>query len=444
VRLSDCQRCGAGVGFKNATLCWRCRSRSREAALRAPCPSCGRVLRLSVDTGRCVRCSRTCIDCGHRLRFKSSIRCLACRRRHAAAAAKSPCARCGRDGFIRAETGWCGTCSRAPAPPLAARPCSVCGQLRRKKGDGMCNRCWTRSPARPLTQAENLAATLDDPPEWLDAFAGFAADRHCIARACVMVSAVGRLLTDGEGPHPQALLERARRPGRSPGALARTLEEFFVTEHLAFGLDQHALLARGRRQRLLAGVPAPLHRPVADFAEHLLRCRDRARRAGTLPRTDTTIEHSLRVVRDVANYLHHLAGKHDWATVDAGDIEGFLARQPSSRPRRMAPLRRYFRWARQTKLILVDPTRGLPTPTGGAGSSEKRSLWPNSAACSADGPATPACTPTKRSSASSPYSTPPRAPSCATYASTTSTATTTPRVSATVRTPSPSTRSAPP
>ena len=180
-----------------------------------------------------------------------------------AIAAKSPCPRCGRPGFIRAETGWCGSCSRRPSPPLVARPCSMCGELRRKKGEGMCHRCWTRSPTRPITQAENLLSSLEDPPDWLVGFASFAAERHCVARACVMVTAVGRLLRDGQPSQPQALLERARRPGRSAGSLARTLEEFFVTERLAFGLDQDARLALGRRQRRVNAVPAPLRPAVA-------------------------------------------------------------------------------------------------------------------------------------------------------------------------------------
>ena len=36
-----------------------------------------------------------------------------------------------------------------------------------------------------------------------------------------MVTAVGQLLCDGQPSQPQALLERARRPGRSAGPLAR-------------------------------------------------------------------------------------------------------------------------------------------------------------------------------------------------------------------------------
>ena len=142
----------------------------------------------------------------------------------------------------------------------------------------MCLRCWTRSPTRPVTQAENLMAALDTPPPWLVRFAEFATERHCVARACLMVSAVGRLATDGQPAHPQAMLERSRRPGRSAGALARTLEEFLVGEHLAFGLDQDARLAHGRRQRRVDAVPSS---PSAGG-------RRVRRSSGPLPRASST------------------------------------------------------------------------------------------------------------------------------------------------------------
>ncbi|MGH8997056.1 MAG: integrase, partial [Acidimicrobiales bacterium] len=360
MRLADCARCGGGIGFKNETLCHRCRATEREAALRAHCPGCGKLLRLDPETGRCVRCSRTCVDCGHPVRFKTCERCRACRVRGEAIAAKSLCRRCGRAGFIRTETGWCGSCSRRPSPPLPARPCSTCGALARKQGDGMCGRCWTRSPTRPVTQAVNLMAALDAPPEWLVRFAEFATERHCVARACLMVSAVSRLAVDGQSAHPQAMLERSRRPGRSAGALARTLEEFLVGEHLAFGLDQEARLAHGRRQRRVDATPATLRPAVAAFADHLVGSQRRARRAGTRPRADNTIEQTLSIVRDLARFLAGERATHDWSMVGVGDIDAFLAERPANQRRRLQTARQFFGWARKNKLVLVDPTRDLP------------------------------------------------------------------------------------
>ena len=356
MRIAECARCGGGVGRKAEVLCCRCRAADRETGRRANCPNCKEFLRLDPTTGRCVRCSRTCADCGHVLRFKSSVRCLACRRRSEAAAAKSPCPPCGRPGYIRAETGWCGTCSR-PRPPLPSRPCSVCGALKRKRGEGLCHRCRTRNPARPVNQALRLMDR--GAPEWLARFAEFAAERHCTERACLMVGAVGRLV-GGPGPsHPQALLERSRRPGRSAGALARSLEEFFLAEGLAFGLDQEARLAAGRRHRRVQAVPESLRPAVGAFSDHLVRSRERALRAGTRPRKDITIEHNLAIVRDLARFLATERSKQGWAVVAVDDIEAFLGAQPSNRRRRLQASRQFFGWARKNKLVLVDPTKGL-------------------------------------------------------------------------------------
>ena len=69
MRIADCARCGGGVGHKAEVLCCRCRAADREAQRRANCPNCNEFLRLDPTTGRCVRCSRTCADCGHVLRL---------------------------------------------------------------------------------------------------------------------------------------------------------------------------------------------------------------------------------------------------------------------------------------------------------------------------------------------------------------------------------------
>jgi integrase len=201
---------------------------------------------------------------------------------------------------------------------------------------------------------------LEDPPEWLVRFAEFATERHCVARACLMVSAVGRLSSDGEPNHPQALLERSRSEGRSAGALARTLEEFLVGEHLAFGLDQETRLANGRRQRRVDAVPTSLRPAVQAFAEHLVGSRERARRAGTRPRTDVTLEQTLSIVRDLARFIVSERAKQEWSIVEVGDIEAFLGQRPANRQRRLQASRQFFRWAQQNKAVLVDPTRDLP------------------------------------------------------------------------------------
>lgn len=234
----------------------------------------------------------------------------------------------------------------------------------------MCRRCWMRHPDRARTQADNLADTLDDPPWWLGNFAEFAAERFSMHRACVMISALGRLLRDGDPANPQALLERSRHQGRSAGSLVRTLDDFFVAHQLAFGLDQAARLAAGRRQRRVEATPEPLQPTVRLFCEHLIRSRERARRVGTHPRADSTIEATLAIIRDLAIFITGERAKTDWATTQPCDIEAFLNTQPANRPRRLSAARQFFRWARRNKIVLVDPTTDI-TLTAGRGFTGK-------------------------------------------------------------------------
>jgi site-specific recombinase XerD len=91
----------------------------------------------------------------------------------------------------------------------------------------------------------------------------------------------------------------------------------------------------------------------------MLAARQRARRAGTRPRTDHTIETALAIVRDLARFLAADRSKQDWALADVHDIEAFLATRPKARKRRLTVLRQFFRFARAQKIILTDPARGL-------------------------------------------------------------------------------------
>lgn len=91
----------------------------------------------------------------------------------------------------------------------------------------------------------------------------------------------------------------------------------------------------------------------------MLRSRERALRAGTKPRTDTTIEAALAAVRDLATFMDNTLGKRDWALADVHDIEAFLATLPKGRKRRLTVLGQFFRFARTQKIVLVDPTSGL-------------------------------------------------------------------------------------
>ena len=95
------------------------------------------------------------------------------------------------------------------------------------------------------------------------------------------------------------------------------------------------------------------------FAAELLQNQERARRAGTRPRTDHTIDKALATIRDLALFLGSHRGKLDWSLVDVHDVEAFLGVLPKARQRRLTVLRQFFRFARTHKVVLVDPTRGL-------------------------------------------------------------------------------------
>ncbi|MFD5756919.1 site-specific integrase, partial [Streptomyces sp. NPDC127044] len=185
------------------------------------------------------------------------------------------------------------------------------------------------------------------------------AARHCVGRACGFVADLGRLLQDEHSNSPQALIERSRRPGRSMGSFARALEDFFTLRGLALPTDQAERLATGRRKRRVEAVPEPLRPAVIAFDASRMRAQDRARRAGTRPRSDHTLETALATMRDLAVFLTNHRGKTDWALVDVHDVEAFLVTLPKGRKRRLTVLRQFFRFARSQKMVLVEPTRTL-------------------------------------------------------------------------------------
>ena len=101
-----------------------------------------------------------------------------------------------------------------------------------------------------------------------------------------MIGILARLLADEHPNDPQAVLDRARRPGRSIGSLARGLQNFFAERRLAPPTDHPERLAAGRRQRRIDATPQALRPAVRAFAASLLQNRQRARAAATRPRTD--------------------------------------------------------------------------------------------------------------------------------------------------------------
>lgn len=378
----DCAGCGAPVGIIGREHCCRCEAKIRGEAAKAECPGCGKQRVLQEETGRCIVCSRCCAQCGHLVRRSEDTLCRDCRRKARQEAAKQDCPRCGRPGLLREATGWCGPCSRPRQQKDPPRECTQCGQFRRHAGLGMCSACFQRRPDRAFVAGAGLAARLASPPDWLDGFTAHLAGAYSPARACQLITALGRLLDeDGQPVHPQALLERARWQGRSMGPLARSLETFFTEQGLALPTDHAGQLAAGRRRRRVGAVPGPLRPAVDGFASWMLAARERARRAGTRPRSDHTVEAALATMRDLALFLAGERGKQDWALADVHDIEAFLATLPRARKRRLTVLRQFFRFARSRKVILADPTRGLTArdPRGFTGQTlllkEQRELF---------------------------------------------------------------------
>jgi site-specific recombinase XerD len=161
------------------------------------------------------------------------------------------------------------------------------------------------------------------------------------------------------------VLAAVRQP--SPGlpaaqALARALEAFFTSARLALPADTAAQAAAARRGRRVTETPAAFRAVAARFRDAQLRDRDRARRAGTRPRTDRTLEINLTAVRDLARYLAaSRPAVTGWQLAAASDLEAFLATitSPGNRARQLHALRVFFRWARSQRIILADPTRGL-------------------------------------------------------------------------------------
>ncbi len=151
------------------------------------------------------------------------------------------------------------------------------------------------------------------------------------------------------------------RSGRSPGDTARLLEAFLVHRGLVLASDERGRLAHGRRARRIERCPLPL-RPAAErYAAWLLSGRERARRVGEQPLTDHTIEQRLAVLAALAARLDR-DGVCDWATCSRPHIEAFLA-TGRDRGFRLAALRNFFRFARQQRICLTDPTDGSRAPT---------------------------------------------------------------------------------
>jgi hypothetical protein len=114
-----------------------------------------------------------------------------------------------------------------------------------------------------------------------------------------------------------------------------------------------------------------------------MRAQDRARRAGTRPRSDHTLETALATMRDLALFLMNHRAKADWALVDVHDVEAFLVTLPNGRKRRLTVLRQFFtcyvirRWEGSAGRG-HRPGRRRSPPRGGRRDGGYRALLPRS------------------------------------------------------------------
>ena len=305
-----------------------------------------------------------CADCGHDGKLHARGRCTPCYWRAKHDAAKEVCPGCGERWRLRPtpQGPRCHRCIRRARPRKQPTPrrCRRCGQVRRHAAHGLCNACYQRDAVRVggwIQGAEERLGELC--PEWFGAFAGWLLERSATGVSLRHLRRVERALNVGV-ERPAALIPAVSdggRSGRSPGDTARLLEAFLVHRGLVLASDERGRLARGRRARRIERCPLPL-RPAAErYAAWLLSGRERARRVGEQPLTDHTIEQRLAVLAALAARLDR-DGVCDWATCSRTHIEAFLA-TGRDRGFRLAALRNFFRFARQQRICLTDPTDGL-------------------------------------------------------------------------------------
>jgi len=304
-----------------------------------------------------TRAQGTCRDCGHHGDLIGHGRCGRCYGRARYQAIKAVCPRCQHTAILGRQDGLCPLCRQASHLPP---PCVACGRQGPLQGRGRCPRCYHHDATRVPEAAERLANDMSRPPLWWNGFADYLADRMHPDRAITLL----RLLAPHLGPNtgPAGALQATDRSARQSSALNRLLRAYFVHAHLMLPDDSTAATASTRRARRVAEVPIGFRVIVAAFDDAQLQARERARRAGTRPRADHTLEINLSAVRDLTRFLTATrSAVTGWQLVTRADVEAFLATlpNPGNRTRNLHALQVFFRWARTRRLLLADPTGGL-------------------------------------------------------------------------------------
>jgi integrase len=362
----DCHRLGRIAAFGH---CPRCYERHRQGRPYGPHENVEPGARHAAGWRRAQRATRACVDCGRVGDHHAFGRCTPCYHRHRKQAAKRRCTACDQLANLWPGTEICGRCHRRARPRRPPRPptprlCAACGELRIHHCFGRCYRCQATNPAYPVIYAARLAVRLQragqPPPAWLAGFAEHVAARRSPTAAAELLRRLGRLLRTGV-TEPTAILAAASTRGIGGGPLARALESFFCDAHLLAPGVHASQVARAKRARRVAEVPAVFRPLVAGFDAAQLTTKQRAASAGTRPRADRTLELNLAAVRDLARFLAtYRPAITGWEQVATADVEAYLATlSPATRARRLACLRGFFRFARGARAILADPTKHL-------------------------------------------------------------------------------------
>ncbi len=305
-----------------------------------------------------------CADCRHEGKLHARGRCQPCYWRAKHDADKEVCPGCSRREKLRtiASGPRCWRCVRREAPRKKPTPrrCRRCGHLRRHAAHGLCNACYQRDPLIVGVWVQGAQARLDERcPAWFGAFADWLLERSAPKVSLRHLRRLEQSLQAGL-ERPSALIAAVSdggRSGRSPGDAARLLEAFLVASGLVLASDERGRLAHGRRQRRIERCPPPL-RPTAErYTAWLLAGRERARRIGERPLKDHTIEQRLAVLAQLTVHLEQ-QNIDDWATCSRAHVESFLA-TGRDRGFRLAALRDFFRFARNERICLTDPSAGF-------------------------------------------------------------------------------------
>lgn len=165
-----------------------------------------------------------CADCGAPVKLRSRDLCHIRHRKAVLAALKCPCPRCGRVRHLR-PAGICAICDRPAGSgrPVKTIACHQCGQQRRNAGHGLCNRCKLADPDWPFRYAASLAARLPAVPSWWDDLAAFTAARYHPGGAVAILRQAGRMLAADPAASPRQLMAGATRAGGTPDAAGRAL-----------------------------------------------------------------------------------------------------------------------------------------------------------------------------------------------------------------------------